>query len=198
MAKIEYPTEPVDPSWHIPLSDDELRTLGELCAIQGQIEWLMQLTVMVLRKVSLQKARKLLGSPNISANARIWLTAVEKGRSRRDIRQLAKAVVDEIDVIRQGRNDFVHAVFAYGEGEDAFSMTRKPDQNDLQRKPVVAVHNLKTKPLANLKAIRDKAATISHFIDFVYECTSGLPGTESAAAGSPSARSLPGGSAAGP
>lgn len=30
-----------NPAYDIPLTDDELKTLGELCAIQGQVEYLM-------------------------------------------------------------------------------------------------------------------------------------------------------------
>jgi hypothetical protein len=182
-VKIEYPAEPAEPAWHIPLSDDELRTLGELCAIQGQIEWLMLLTVMVLLRVTWEKARKLLGSPNISANARVWLAAVEKKASRETTKQLAKAVVDEIDVIRQRRNSFVHALFATAENEeDSFSLRRSGVPDNLQRgvtpRPAVAVHNLKTRPMANLKDTRDKAAMISHLVTHVYNCTNGLPGSE--------------------
>ncbi len=36
-------------------------------------------------------------------------------------------------------------------------------------KPAVAVHNLKTKPMENLKETRDKAAAISRFIFHIYE-----------------------------
>jgi hypothetical protein len=174
-ARIEYPPD-LSPAWHIPLSDDQLRTLGELCAIQGQIEWLMQLTVSVQRGISLPKARKLLGSPNLSANAHIWLQTIEKATSRRDIKELAQAIVKEIDALRQGRNDFVHAVFAYGveNDDEAFFMTRNPEGEQ----PAVAVHNLKAKPVANLKITRDKAAALSRFIDHVYMRTSGIPGTE--------------------
>jgi hypothetical protein len=102
-ATIEYPIEPSPPAYHIPLSDEQLRMLGELCAVQGQIELLMQLTVAVLRKVSVRKARKLLGSPNLTANAAVWLEAVEKHAFRQDIKELARAIYDEIDVIRRGR-----------------------------------------------------------------------------------------------
>ncbi len=171
-GRIDYPKEPTSPVFHIPLSDDELRTIGELCAIQGQIEFFMQLTVKVLLKISMPNARKRLGRPNITANANVWLTAVEKHVPREEIKELARLVVEEIEVIRRGRNDFVHAVFAIsGEKEGDFWMQRNivGEIPPLGYKPAVAVHNLKTKPMENLKETRDKAAAISRFIFHIYE-----------------------------
>jgi hypothetical protein len=162
---IEYPAEPAKPAFHIPLSDEQLRTLGELCAIQGQIEYLMQVTVAALRGVAMPKARKLLGSPNLTANAGVWLREVEKHAVRQDIKGLARAIYDEIDVLRRGRNDFVHAVFAYAEeGEGNYSLKRNIDTTSRADKPAVAVHNLKTIPIARLKETRDKAAAISCYV----------------------------------
>ena len=176
-AKTEYPTSPISPAFHIPLSEEELRTLGELCAIQGQIELLMQLTVMVLCKKSLQRARKLLSSPKLTANARVWLSAIEQNASWQDSKKIAKAVVHEIDALSRGRNDFVHAVFAFGVGEDGFSLERDLGVNGSPRRhgPAVVVHNLRTRPMADLQEIRDKAATISQFMMIIYDANSGVP-----------------------
>lgn len=171
-GRIDYPKDPTTPVFHIPLSDDELRTIGELCAIQGQIEFFMQLTVKVLLKVWMPSARKRLGSPNITENAKVWLAAVEKHVPREDIKELARLVVEEIEGIRHGRNDFVHAVFAIaGEKEGDFWMQRNivGEISQQGEKPAVAVHNLKTIPIKNLKETRDKAAAISRFISHIYE-----------------------------
>jgi hypothetical protein len=148
-AKIEYPTEPAQPAFHIPLSDEQLRTLGEVCAIQGQIEFLMRVTVMALRGVSMRTARKNVRS---LANAGVWLETVEKHAVRQDIKELARAICDEIDALRRGRNDFVHAVFAYAEEREGnFSIERNINTIPRADKPAVAVHSFKTIPIARLK-----------------------------------------------
>lgn len=175
--RIEYPIEPAYPAFNIPASDDDLRTLGELCAIQGQIELLMQITVMVMSKTSLARARKHVSSSNISLNASVWLDVVEKNVSRANSKSLARAVVKEINIIRQGRNDFVHAFFAFGEGGDEFSIVLNigTDSVDNSQKPAVAIHNFKANTMVNLKTIRDKVAAISQFIFHIYETECGIP-----------------------
>ena len=174
---IQYPPEPMSPACYVTASDDELRMLGELCAIQGQIEWVMQLTVAILRRVTLPSARKLLSSPNFTANANVWLTHIEKRQPREDIKGIARAVVREIRDIGQGRNDFIHAVFVTDNGDGLFVLQRDKGKDGQQRsdKPAVALHNLTAKPMSNLKETRDKAAVISHYVWWVWDATNGMP-----------------------
>ena len=137
----------------------------------------MQITMMVLCKTSLQRARKRLGSPNILYNAGIWRDVIEKNALRKNSKSLARAVYKEIDVIRQGRNDFVHAFFAFGEGGDNFSLTRNVGVDYARdgQKPAVAIHNLKANTLENLRTTRDKSAAISQFVFHIYKVECGIP-----------------------
>jgi len=166
-ARITYPDESLSPAFHIPLSDNDFKLIGELCAIQGQIELIMQMTVMALLKKSLRSVRKLMDSPNMTSNTNVWLNAVETHVPGEIFKELARTVADEIAVLREGRNDFVHAFYAVaGETEGSFGMHRDIDgaSPPMDDNPAVAVHRLKTKPMGRLKETRDKAAVLSRFV----------------------------------
>jgi hypothetical protein len=109
-ATIQYPSEPAPPALHIPASDDELRMIGELCALQSQIELLMQLTAMVLRKTSLRRARKLLSSANFRGQCAKLARRHQEERAATGDQGSCQGSVDEIEVIKLGRHDFVQVV----------------------------------------------------------------------------------------
>jgi hypothetical protein len=100
------------PALHIPLSDASLRMLGEICAIQGQIERLMQESLWMLLDMWIDDAAAILGSTNLRNNVDIWARIVSsKCEDRRTLAHVT-AVVDGIATLTTGRNDFIHAIFA--------------------------------------------------------------------------------------
>jgi hypothetical protein len=103
---------PVSPAFHIPLTDTELKTLGDICAIQGQIEKLMYDTVIYLLRVSLTTADHIMGSTQLDAKGQIWLGVIRDRCRDPAITTTAAEAYDELNRLSRGRNDFVHAFFA--------------------------------------------------------------------------------------
>ncbi len=71
------PTPPIplnlsfESGWDIPLSPEEFQLIGQLCAIQGQIEHLMMLVVATLLDVSMPTCRDIMASTIIANTTRI-------------------------------------------------------------------------------------------------------------------------------
>ncbi|MGH7015228.1 MAG: hypothetical protein ACREEL_13940 [Stellaceae bacterium] len=55
----------IKPAYHIPATDEELRLIGEPAAIQGQIEWMMQHTLIFSLGTLPDAARAILGSAGV-------------------------------------------------------------------------------------------------------------------------------------
>jgi hypothetical protein len=165
------------PAFHIPLSDQELKLLGELTAILGQVDWFMTLTVMNLLGIKLAAAQKLMGSTNVRTNADVWLSIINERATDKHVKGLAEALVKQLfPAVAEGRNDFIHSIFAGKEPPPfGFSFSKFP-----QDKLTVAVRvkNLKTTPMTELVVIRNKAADLSQFVYHIYCWTSGIPGTQ--------------------
>jgi len=66
----------VTPAYAIPLSQTELSLIGEICAIQGQIEFLMQTITRTLLGVDHVTVLAILGSTTIGTNADIFIKIV--------------------------------------------------------------------------------------------------------------------------
>jgi hypothetical protein len=99
------------PAYHIPLSAAELRMIGEICAIQGQIDWLMQESLWILLDISPNDAAAILDSTNVRNNVDIWAKLIRaKCEDKRTLGHVA-VVAKGIASLTAGRNDFVHAFF---------------------------------------------------------------------------------------
>jgi hypothetical protein len=103
---------PPTPAFHIPLGDEELKMVGEICAIQGQIEWLMLSTVTHLLELDQAAADAVMASTSLEANAKIWLQVIRSKRVDPDIYHIAKLAYSELKSFIKGRNDFVHVFYA--------------------------------------------------------------------------------------
>jgi hypothetical protein len=157
----------INPAFHIPLSDEELKALGELAAILGQIEWLMQLTVSILMGTTVELAQKLLGSTSIQANFNIWLSVIKEKSNNKLVVNMAVAVVDRLAEITEGRNDFFHAYFANATTNGLFVL-QKTLTGDVGPVVAVRVRNSKATPLAKLHTIRNRAAQLSRYVGYIY------------------------------
>ena len=99
------------PAFHIPLSAKQLRQIGELCAIQAQIEWSMQMVVRKLLGLSLPATLRVLGSNSIETNSSIWISTVREKISDDDAIAWADYAYARIKDLSQGRNDFIHGLY---------------------------------------------------------------------------------------
>ena len=141
-------------------------TLGELCAIQGQVEHLMVDTLSYALDVRTETARKMLASSSLHTNAIIWIAIFrEKCRDQKTIK-LAESAFALVQGITQGRNDFVHAVFATATGTSW--MLLQYGKGKRQPRPTgnaaVALRTRdmkKKRPISDLKTVRNNAAELS-------------------------------------
>jgi len=162
--RIVWTDPPHKAYFHVPLEDDDIRLLGEICAVIGQIEFLMQLSVADLLDISQSLAQRILGSTSLAINTEIWAETVKAKCKRRDLHGLAEAVRAEIGDIMASRNDFFHTIYGIDLGEENFALTRNPD-DAIGRTPIaIRVKTMKKTPITELKVTRDKAAQLSHFV----------------------------------
>ncbi|MBU1325791.1 MAG: hypothetical protein KJ676_11150 [Alphaproteobacteria bacterium] len=160
----------MSPAYHIPLGNAEKRCIGEICALQGQIEWLMQVTVLKVLGISAELAREVTGSTNVNANTLIWAKAVEEKHPDPECRRWAAFVCSEIADISKGRNDFVHAVYAVKQAGGGMLMVFSKDRHQFKAFPGVAIRvkNRKETETAELFAVRDRAARLTFILAHVH------------------------------
>lgn len=160
-------------AFHIPLTNEQAQMLGEICAIQGQIEHVMLLTVSELLSVGDSAARSILGSTTLANNSDIWLRTVQQRLAKYpDLVAVAEAVSSELSALVQGRNDYIHAVFGYA-AQDSFGMYVNFGAAEAERKfhgvgVAARVRNDKQRPLEEIESVRDKAARLSRMVAHVY------------------------------
>jgi hypothetical protein len=158
-----------NPAYDIPLTKTQLQTLGELCAIQGQVEYLMIETLVHTADFSRETARKILGSTGIRANSEIWIALIrEKQWKDKETLEYAEAAYKLIKDLAEGRNDFVHAIFAWG-AAGGWTLTGFVPKTKLptgERSAVaIRIRNAKQRSADELPKVRDQAAEISRILD---------------------------------
>lgn len=156
-------------AFQIPVSAETLQTIGELCAIQGQIEWCFQNTVRNLLEIEQPTGLAIMGSTSIGANAEIWIRVVREKIADKQAVQFAELAYKEISILAQGRNDFVHAVYGSPKGEPGEWFLR-PDLERLSPAVgavAVRVRNRSVKETSTLNEVRDKAALTSLLVAHV-------------------------------
>ena len=103
----------MEPAYHIPLTDDELKALGEICAIQGQIEQLMYDAVIWSLSITRSAADAIMATTSLDAKGHIWLEVIKsRWKQHLDIVDMAEKAAGALRVLTQRRNDFVHAFYA--------------------------------------------------------------------------------------
>jgi hypothetical protein len=99
------------PAFQIMLEPTALQLIGEICAIQGQIEWCMLGTVRQLLSVERPTAQRIMGSTSIANNAEIWLAIINESDCSAELKLLAETAYRRLASLSEGRNDFLHAVY---------------------------------------------------------------------------------------
>ncbi len=85
--------------------------IGELCAIQGQIETLIQRTAKLLLSVSDELIMAILGSMSIRVNCDIWIKICREHVNDPGLLKVAEEAYKSVTTISEGRSAFVHAIF---------------------------------------------------------------------------------------
>jgi len=154
------------PAFQIPLTKTELTTLGELCAIQGQVEYLFIVTLSYLMDLPQDIVRKMLSSSSLHTNANTWIAIFQEKCHDEKVLRLAEAAFALVTPLTQGRNDFVHALFASSAGESwmLLGFAKGARHPPAIRNAAIALRtrNLeKRRPIADLKRVRNDAAQLS-------------------------------------
>jgi hypothetical protein len=95
----------ISPAFRIPITHSELATLGELCAIQGQVEHLLIHTLHYVLDVKLDAARAVLGHTSIHTNAHTWIAIFREKCGDREVIKMADEAFSLVAGITRGRND---------------------------------------------------------------------------------------------
>ncbi|WP_315807388.1 MULTISPECIES: hypothetical protein [unclassified Bradyrhizobium] len=158
--------ERLAPAFRIPLAASELQTLGELCAIQGQVEHLLVHTLHYILDLPLETARTMLASSSIHTNAKIWIAVFREKCHDLPILGKAEAAFDLVERTTKGRNDFVHAIFATPKGSmwmlDVAPKGAKHRRSTGGEAVAVRTRDIeKKRPISDLISVRNDAARLS-------------------------------------
>jgi hypothetical protein len=163
----------MEPAFHIPLSDDELRLIGEICAIQGQIEYSMHNIVQRLLQTGTSATRKILGSTSIGTNSDVFIHIVRDKCQFPELKGIAEDVHAKIRDLAEGRNDFVHALYAIGkEGDSSFALVSGAGRPHPAFNHTIAIRirSGKRRAVDAISSVRDTAARISCALAHVDHC----------------------------
>jgi hypothetical protein len=156
----------INPAFRIPLTRIELATLGELCAIQGQVEHLLIHTLHYVLDIQLETARTILAASSIHTNAKVWIAIFREKCADQSILKTAETAFTLVEGITKGRNDFVHAIYATPKGT-MWLLDHVPKGVAHQRSKsneAIAVRTRdvkKKRPIADLVRVRNDAAKLS-------------------------------------
>jgi hypothetical protein len=159
-----------EPAYHIPLTDDQLKMIGEICAIQSLIEDHMFGCVRRLLSVSLDYASKLLGSTAVNTNVEIWINAIREKCQHPALVSLAEEIRVGIINLAKGRNDFVHGLFGTLEQGNVYIYAYG---QSIPTGPVVAQrpkNKDKLTPVEDIEKVRNEAARLSRMIAHLTLC----------------------------
>ena len=158
----------VTPAYAIPLSQTELSLIGEICAIQGQIEFLMQTITRTLLGVDHVTVLAILGSTTIGTNADIFIKIVRlKVLSHPNGLCAAEFAYAGIRELAEGRNDFVHALYAHAAGPDGFVLALEHRARAPMKVVAIRMKKHTRREVTDLQLVRDHAAKISCALAFL-------------------------------
>ena len=148
------------PAFQIPLTQVEHCLIGEICAIQGQIDYLMQSAVKRWLVVDHATMLAVMGSTAIRRNADIFVkVAREKCKWHPERLELAESIFAQIEALATARGGFVQAVYAL---RDAQSPPSAEDATPILKNIVgVRTKNRNQRPVGNIEKVRNEAARIS-------------------------------------
>jgi hypothetical protein len=153
------------PALHIPLTDEQLKMIGEICAIQGQIEMLMTDTVILLLAIRPAAGNAIMATTSMEAKASIWLEVIHSKLTDANILSKADTVFGMLKQLTKGRNDFIHAFYAKETISKAILIVASdyPETFDINPGDIVAVRTRggARRLVSDIKRVRDGAADLS-------------------------------------
>jgi hypothetical protein len=159
-----------EPAYHIPLTDDQLKMIGEICAIQSLIEDHMLGCTKTLMSVSIDFVSKILGSTAVNTNVEIWINAIREKCQHQALVSLAEEIRVGIINLAKGRNDFVHGLFGTLEQGNvyiyAYGQSIPTGQVVAQRPK----NKEKLTPVEDIEKVRNEAARLSRMIAHLALC----------------------------
>ena len=152
---------PMLPAFQIPLTQVELSLIGEICAIQGQIDYLMQSAVKRWLVIDQVTILAVMGSTAIRRNADIFVkVAREKCKWHPECLQLAETIFAQIDALAPARGGIVHPVYALRDAQS--SPPSAEDVTPLLENIVgVRTKTRKQRSGGDIEKVRNDAARIS-------------------------------------
>lgn len=162
------------PALHIPATSGELRLIGELVAIQGQIEHLMQQTIELAFHFTPNAAQATLGSSGLGTNVNTWHEMMKSAsRKNSKARAIIGHIYTEIAALTSERNDFLHAFYCEELIMNGQSMgilygprPSLSDGRNFQNRYVARrTRSGKMTPIANVRSVRDRAARVSRVLN---------------------------------
>jgi hypothetical protein len=169
----------MEPAYHIPLTDTELRLIGETCAIQGQIEYLMQNMVGLLLDTEHEATMTIMGSTSIHTNADVWLSVIIDKCNDAQIIEAARQIKTDMGEAVKGRNDFVHALFATTAPDGGGFMIGAGPIIGGGTPVAIRTKGRKQRAASDIQGVRDRAAKISRAMAHINHCLRGVPAARS-------------------
>ncbi len=158
-----------DPAFHIPLKDKELKLVGEIAAIHGQIEYLLGHCVCFMTGISNDAMLAVMHSASLKINAHIFVEVARTKVATQGLRDLAENIFARMEALSKGRNDFIHAIYASDAVGPSFMLfigpadqIPTPEGNpSIGEAVAVKTGSYRKRSVSDLRAIRDEAAKIS-------------------------------------
>jgi hypothetical protein len=155
----------VEPAYHIPLTERDLALIGEICAIQGQIEYLMQNSIGTMLRVSHDAQVSITtASPSLRALANIFINVARCKCIEDDLKALAESIFAQIEDLSKGRNDFVHAIYGEDGPQLSFGLSAGLGKPIPVAPVAVRTSSRKKRPATELNIVRDAAAQTSQLL----------------------------------
>jgi len=159
------------PAFHIPLTEDELRTLGEIAAIQGQIEFFMSRVAALLLGLPPGNASLVLGTTSAHARAKAWRAITDYKIPDGAWRERGEAISAEYIQFTQRRNDLIHGLFAYSLSELGGILIGPNEVTDLvaDRVNFAVKGSRRDTQICELQDVRDQAARLTHELNKLWQ-----------------------------
>jgi hypothetical protein len=168
------------PAYHIPLSDSELRLVGEIAAIQGQIEYLLGHAMQVMLDISTEAMLAMMHSPSLKTNTYTFVTVARTKAPTDELRDLAEHVFTQMEILAKGRNDFIHAIYATDTPDGAGFALSSGIGSAIDDAVAIKTGSYKKRRAAELQEVRDGLAKISCALAHFEHCTIAAKGADPA------------------
>jgi hypothetical protein len=155
------------PAFNIPLTDEEKQLIGEIVAIQGQIEFLLGAIVHDALGLDRDAMFAIMHSASLKVNTYIFITVIRAKITNEFTLASAENIFTRMETLSKGRNDFIHALYAYDETDGGFSLVSGLEMRPIENTVAVKIGSYRKRTAQDLLAVRDEAAFISQELSLV-------------------------------